>query len=109
MTYGGGRPQPKETQVSFIVLNGTNRQWTTTEEDTLGSFVDTTPEIWIDIEEDHTIVYSTGKDAYVLVWAVADNLYVATPRGNDNRKIYWSNSLKDVCDFAAEYITLSAN
>lgn len=96
--------------MSFEVQNGTNREWTTSEEaDLSAGYALETPGIQCHVYDDFAVVRGANLFPSVHLWAIGDNLYVAclrTMKGSSN-KIYWSNSLKDAFDFAAEAINLS--
>jgi len=94
--------------MSFIVQNGTNRAWTTSEEVDLSSdYGVMTPGVKVIVHDDFALVHASD-DEYIncLLWAIGDNLYVAQPTKDDGM-IYWSNSLKDAFDFCAEVINLA--
>jgi hypothetical protein len=95
-------------QDTFTLQNGTNREWTTTEEADLIYYGIETPGIEVLVEEDYAVVMTGPGHKHVCVWAIGDNLYTATLYGRKgaSNKIYWSNSLRDCCDFAAEAVLL---
>lgn len=89
---------------SSAVINGANRNWTTSEEaDLSAGYGSSTPAIRTIVDEDFAVVVGGMSEWRVLLFAIGDNLYVAHVIGT--HKIYWTNSLKDAFDFAAETIT----
>lgn len=97
--------------MSFIVLNGTNREWTTTEEADLSSdYGVMTPGVACTVFENFAVLSDEqNREGFldVILWAIGDNLYVAHHAFSN--KIYWSNSLKDAFDFGAEAIAQSSS
>lgn len=97
-------------QDAFVVQNGANRDWTMTEELDLGTLGEETPGVTTFIDENFAVVRSeTDRGVFCHLWAIGDNLYVAHLAGRKgaSNSVYWSNSLRDAFDFAAEAINLS--
>jgi hypothetical protein len=93
--------------MSFIVVNGTNREWSTTEELDLPGYASETPGVDLVMCKDYALVHADDDETInCFLWAIGDNLYVAQSNMN-HAMIYWSNSLKDAFDFAAEAVNLA--
>lgn len=94
--------------MSFTVLNGTNREWTTSEEaDLSAGYGKETPGVEVIVCDNYALVHASDDETInCFLWAIGDNLYVSQPNSNQ-AMIYWSNSLKDAFDFAAEAINLA--
>lgn len=95
--------------MSFEMKNGENRSFTTTELLDLSDYLRATPRlgIFVDDKTDVEVIsmFQRAKEGNVLIWALGDDLYVAQYHGSV--KMYWSNSFKDVLDFAAEALYMA--